>query len=227
MHQPYTYLIKHKPTGKVYYGVRYSKKCKPADLWDTYFTSSKDIHKMIKEYGKDSFITEIRKIFVDPSDAINWELRVLRRMKVLDRDDFINRNIPGMTLRFTLSEETKKKMRKPKPAGFSEKLQGNKRASVTKGKPKSKEHCENISKGKKGKNFGRVGENAPRFGTSKTDKEIEKMKNTKLSQNRKWMNNGVNSAFVPSDDISSYIEKGYIMGRRSRNLKQSGEYFEL
>jgi hypothetical protein len=77
-------------------------------------------------------------------------------MKVLDCDDFINRNIPGMTMRFTLSEETKQKMRKPKPVGFGETLKGNKRASVTKGIPKTKEHSENISKGKKGKNFGRV-----------------------------------------------------------------------
>ena len=42
MHQPFTYLIKHKTSGKVYYGVRYAKKCSPIDLWTTYFTSSDD-----------------------------------------------------------------------------------------------------------------------------------------------------------------------------------------
>jgi hypothetical protein len=70
MYQPYTYLLRHLPTGRAYYGVRYAKGCSPADLWVKYFTSSKDIHNMIKEYGKDSFTAEVRKIFVDPAKAV-------------------------------------------------------------------------------------------------------------------------------------------------------------
>lgn len=213
--QPYTYLIKHLPTGKVYYGLRYSKTSNPADLWKTYFTSSKDVHKLIKEYGKESFVTEIRQTFDSPEKAIKWELTVLRRMKVLSREDFINRSIPGTTLRFTLSEETKEKMRKPKPQGFSESLKGNKRATVNKGVPKTKEHAENISKGKKGKNFGRVGELAPRYGTKKSPEEIEKMKTTKQQQKRKWMNNGESSAFVCENEVDYYLQRGYNLGRGS------------
>jgi hypothetical protein len=213
MHQPYTYLIKHIPTGKVYYGLRYAKGCHPKDFWVKYFTSSKDVRAMITKYGKDSFVPEIRRVFTDPIHAIKWELTVLRRMKVLQRTDFINRNIPGTTLRFILSEETKQKMRKPKPAEFSEGLRGNKRACVTKGVPKTKEHSANISKGKKGKNFGRVGKNAPRYGQVKSVEELLKM--SLSMKKKKWMNNGVNCAFVEPDDIDVYLARGYNMGRGS------------
>ena len=60
---PFTYLIKHIPTNKYYYGVRFRKNCNPNDLWTKYFTSSKKVKLLIKKYGKKSFIFEIRKIF--------------------------------------------------------------------------------------------------------------------------------------------------------------------
>lgn len=34
---PYTYLIVHKPTGKLYYGAKWKKDCLPKDFWITYF----------------------------------------------------------------------------------------------------------------------------------------------------------------------------------------------
>jgi hypothetical protein len=220
MHQPYTYLIKHKPTGKMYYGLRYAKRCHPSDLWESYFTSSKDLEKMLAEDGKDAFVFEVRRTFTDARKAIEWEKKVLRRMKVIKRDDFINRNIPGSSM-FAHSEETKTKMRKPKPEGFGEKMKGKARPDISeklKGVPKTKEHAENISKGKKGKDPFK-GKDHPRYGKKKLPNEVEKMKQTKLSQKRKWMNNGINSAFVDQNDIDKYLESGYILGRGSKKLK--------
>jgi hypothetical protein len=214
MHQPFTYLIKHLPTGKVYYGLRYAKKCQPLDLWTTYFTSSSDVKKMIEQDGKDSFLFEVRKTFEDPKKAIEWEKRVLRRMRAVQRQDFINRNIPGSSM-FAHSEETKAKMRKPKPVGFSEALQGNKRAIVNKGIPKTKEHAENISKGKKGKAPFK-GQAHPRYGTKKSDEELSKI--SLAMKKKKWMNNGVNCVFVESTEIDDHIARGYIMGRGSRKF---------
>lgn len=211
MHQPFTYLIKHLPTGKVYYGLRYAKKCQPSDLWTTYFTSSSDVERLIEQDGKDSFLFEVRKKFTDTKKAIEWEKKVLRRMKVIQREDFINRNIPGSSM-FAHSEETKAKMRKPKPIGFSEKLKGNKRASVTKGIPKTKEHAENISKGKKGKAPFK-GKDHPRYGKKKTEEELLKM--SVSMKKKKWMNNGINCAFVGPDDVELYLARGYTMGRGS------------
>jgi len=211
MHQPFTYLIKHIPSGKVYYGLRYAKKCHPSDLWTTYFTSSTDVEKLIKKDGKDAFLFEVRKTFSDRSKAIEWEKKVLRRMKVIGRNDFINRNIPGSSM-FAHSEESKEKMRKPKPAGFGLHNKGNKYACKTKGIPKTKEHAENISKGKKGKAPFK-GEDHPRYGTKKSDEELLKI--SAAMKKKKWMNNGVNCAFVEPNEFENYIARGYTMGRGS------------
>lgn len=210
-HQPFTYLIKHIPSGKVYYGLRYAKGCKPADLWTTYFTSSKDIQHLIDTDGIDSFEYQIRKVFTDPLKAIEWEKRVLKKMNAIYNESFINRSIPGSSM-FCHSEETKEKLRKPKPEGFAETLKGNKRATVLKGVPKSKEHAENISKGKKGKAPFK-GEKHPRYGTKKSKDELDKISETKRSQARKWMNNGIEAVFVCSKDIELYESRGYTLGR--------------
>ena len=46
---PFTYLIKHIPTNRYYYGSRYGKECHPKDLWTTYFTSSKKVKALIRK----------------------------------------------------------------------------------------------------------------------------------------------------------------------------------
>ena len=87
---PFTYLIKHVPTNRYYYGVRYKKGCHPKDLWTKYFTSSKKVKGLIKKYGKKSFIFEIRKTFKTTKQARMWEHKVLKRLKVIHRNDFLN-----------------------------------------------------------------------------------------------------------------------------------------
>ena len=70
MTTPYTYHLYHIPTGLHYYGVRWAKNCAPSDLWSTYFSSSKAVKKLIKEYGKDSFIAKVRKVFTTKEQAV-------------------------------------------------------------------------------------------------------------------------------------------------------------
>lgn len=89
----YTYLIQCIPTRQFYYGVRYSNNCDPSDLWNTYFTSSIYVKQLIKQYGKDSFIYEVRKIFKSKTKARLWEQKVLSRIRAADRPDFINKHI--------------------------------------------------------------------------------------------------------------------------------------
>ena len=89
---PFTYLVKHIPTNRYYYGVRFRKKCHPNDLWTKYFTSSKKVKGLIKKYGKKSFQFEIRKTFKTQKQAREWEHKVLRRMKVVERKDFLNQS---------------------------------------------------------------------------------------------------------------------------------------
>jgi len=89
---PFTYLVKHIPTNKYYYGVKFKKGCHPNDLWTKYFTSSKKVKGLIRKYGKKSFLFEIRKTFKTQKQAREWEHKVLRRLKVIYRNDFLNQS---------------------------------------------------------------------------------------------------------------------------------------
>lgn len=129
----YTYLLHHKPTNKFYYGVKFSKNSNPEDFWKRYFTSSKYIKQLIREFGEDSFEYEIRKTFLDVQKARSWENKVLRRMKVVNSESWINRtdnraiyNEVSPTLGRIVPEEQKKRQ--------SEKMIGNKNGSFTKGR---------------------------------------------------------------------------------------------
>lgn len=91
---PYTYRISWSKTGMNYYGVRYGKGCHPTDLFVTYFTSSDYVTDYIKEHGMPD-IVEVRKIFTGKDrrrKATLHEGKVLKRMNVLFRDDYLNKN---------------------------------------------------------------------------------------------------------------------------------------
>lgn len=87
--KPYTYLIGWKHLNKWYYGVRFSKNCNPNDLWKTYFTSSKHVKKFIKENGNPNVI-QVRKIFNTPEQAQIFEHKVLKRLKVINNNKWLN-----------------------------------------------------------------------------------------------------------------------------------------
>ena len=128
----YTYLIKHNPSGKVYYGFRCANKVEPhEDLWKHYFTSSPKIQTLIAETGVDSFDTEIRKVFETKEQAVAWETRVLTRCKVLHDDRWLNQNVAGYIVP---TEESRKKI-----------------SDYHKDKPKSDKHKQNLSTSQKGK----------------------------------------------------------------------------
>lgn len=90
----YTYLVYCVPIDKYYYGVRVAAKVIPTeDLWVKYFTSSKVIKRLREEHGDGAFKVEIRKTFNDANDAIRWEHKVLRRMRVVNDDRWINKSV--------------------------------------------------------------------------------------------------------------------------------------
>lgn len=99
-HQPYTYLLHHIPTNTFYYGVRWAKNCIPDEFWVKYFTSSKKLIPLLRTlFGDESFEYEIRRTFKNKESAVKWEEKLLRRMKVLDKQDvWLNRNIAGAIL---------------------------------------------------------------------------------------------------------------------------------
>jgi hypothetical protein len=159
--KPYTYLIKHRPTGQVYYGVRSANKVNPhEDLWNDYYTSSPRVQRLIEETGKESFDVEIRRVFETKEQAVAWETKVLRRCKVLHDPKWINQNVSGYIIP---TEESNKKISdfhkdKPKTDDHKRNL-----SLSQKGKPKkstayqSKEYRENMSKLKTGEGNGMYG----------------------------------------------------------------------
>ena len=176
---PFTYLLKHTPTNRYYYGVKFKKGCHPNDFWTKYFTSSKKVKGLIRRYGKKSFQFEIRKTFKTQQEAMNWEHKVLRRMKVIYRNDFLNQTDnksidPKIVIKYNTTriqpwlgrkhtEETKRKIS----------LSG-------RGKKRSKETSERISKAlKKIYKY----KKHPRLGLKHTKKSKIKMSIVKIGAN--------------------------------------------
>jgi hypothetical protein len=135
--KPYTYLVKFKLTGKVYYGSRCQNYTKfnrtPAeDFWNHYTTSSENINNLIEEHGKNAFEYEIRRTFDSIEDMANWETKVLTRSRVLERQDrWMNGNVAGKKI---LTEAGAKVI-----------------SATHKDKPKTEEHKKNLSASQKGK----------------------------------------------------------------------------
>lgn len=78
----YVYYIRHIPTGKYYYGSRYnhikSGDNPEDDLWVKYFSSSREVKKLLKETGKDSFETTILFKDNDPGTCFEFEQTVIK-----------------------------------------------------------------------------------------------------------------------------------------------------
>lgn len=94
MSTPFTYLIGWSSLGLFYYGVRYRAGCHPNDLFSKYFTSSKLVHQCIIDHGMPDVI-EVRRVFKFPKQALVWEQKVLRRLKVLYNNKWLNKNVSG------------------------------------------------------------------------------------------------------------------------------------
>ena len=157
---PYTYLIKCLIDNTFYYGVRYKTGCNPKEFLINYTTSSKEVKNKLKKYGKESFVFEIRKTFQDKNKARLWENKVLKRMNVIHRDDFMNKtnNISiapmyGLDNPMTKSDvidkfkmsRAKNPTRKPSPREVYDRL-----SKLYKGKKRPKEVGEKISNALKG-----------------------------------------------------------------------------
>lgn len=86
---PYTYMIKWTGRGMSYYGVRYSQRSCPEDLWVSYFTSSKRVSEYRAEHGEPD-VVQVRRVFATAEAARRWECALLRRIKAPSRSDFLN-----------------------------------------------------------------------------------------------------------------------------------------
>jgi len=206
--KPYTYVVKHKSTGKAYYGSRCKNYTKlnrtPAeDFWKHYTTSSENINNIIEQEGKDAFDYEIRRTFDTVEEMANWETRVLTRSKVLERQDvWMNGNVAGKKI---LTEAGSKKI-----------------SETHKDKPKTKEHKQKLRESNIGKNKGRKqteehrkanskansGANNPMYGpcTKERAENISKAKKGKPAKNK-----GVPMLQEQKDAIAATKEKNKVI----------------
>jgi len=190
--KPYTYLIKHRPTGQVYYGVRSANKVEPhEDLWNKYYTSSPRVQKLIEESGKESFDVEVRKVFETKEQAVAWETKVLRRCKVLHDDRWLNQNVAGYIIP---TEESNKKISdfhkgKPKSESQKEKIRES-NIGKNKGKIATAEHRRKNSDAHKGSKNGRYGlevseETRRKISEAKKGKQVAHNKGVPMSEEQK------------------------------------------
>lgn len=89
---PYSYLIGWTAHDRWYYGIRYAKGCHPSELWKTYHTSSNYVKIFREAYGEPDVI-EVRRTFEDKNKAIEWEKKVLTRLKVNKNPRWLNATV--------------------------------------------------------------------------------------------------------------------------------------
>ncbi len=88
---PYTYLIGWSKLDTWYYGSQHGKTCHPDNLWIKYFTSSDYVKEFRKLHGEPD-VVRVRKTFAEPKHAIEWEYKVLRRLKVVESQRWLNKS---------------------------------------------------------------------------------------------------------------------------------------
>lgn len=196
MYIPFTYHIAWTEHNLHYYGVRYAAGCHPDNLWNPYKTSSKVVKALLESIG-DPDIREVRKEFKTQEEAIKWETRVLKRIGVIKRDDWLNECVfPAIDNRgrkcsdetkkkmsnskLQMSDETKKKMSISKMGHTVSKETRQKLSDKHSGKVLSKEHKDKISLAM----LGRPGPMAGKKHSDVTKNKISKAKKGRVS-NRK------------------------------------------
>ena len=102
----YTYLIGWTKLDRWYYGAKFGKDADPARLWTKYKTSSKYVTVFAQENG-DPDVIQVRKTFTNKKKCMLWEHKVLKRMKVVYNDRWLNKSDNMVIDYFTMKKNTK------------------------------------------------------------------------------------------------------------------------
>lgn len=155
----FTYHLYHTPTDKNYYGVRYANRCDPSDLWTTYFSSSVVVHRLIEEYGIDSFVATVRKTFDTKESAIEYEMRFLKKINAAVNDKWLNRHNGDKKFRGAqlITEKTRVKMSKSRKGKTHSEETKQKMSKSSKNRPPvSEETRQKMREANKGRGLGRT-----------------------------------------------------------------------
>lgn len=230
MNQPYTYLIICLPTNQWYYGVRYAKSCHPDEFWKKYFTSSEKVKYLIEKYGKEAFSFEIRKIFNSKEKALQWEKKVLMRMKIMKRSDCLNMAITGNT---PYSQEAMKKANIQKYGveyPFQSKIIQEKIKLKDKDYTKIQEKVQNTMQEKYGSHFLASNNFKDKMKTTFKEKYgVERVcdipsvreKKKKLNAGKIWVKHStLGQKRIDPYELDKYYELGYVKGVNNRRKER-------
>jgi hypothetical protein len=209
---PYTYYI-ICPNWKLYYGYRSANKVSPEeDLWNVYFSSSKPVEELRKQYDDALFVATVHKTFETDEDARVYEEKFLTENGCVKSDFWLNRAVypkefctpehmteetkKKLSIALTgrkLSESHKENLRKPKPLR-TEKHKENLSKSL-RGRDFSESHKENMRKPKsdahrKNMSISRMGSKNHMYGKKVSEDAIEKREATKRKKRREDPNYG-------------------------------------
>lgn len=87
--KPYTYLVGWSDKDLWYYGVKFGNDADPAKFWVEYYTSSKKVKLLRDEIGEPD-VKEVRRVFDSQEAARKWETDVIRRIKAVESDKWLN-----------------------------------------------------------------------------------------------------------------------------------------
>jgi hypothetical protein len=181
---PYTYCITHKITKKSYYGRNASKGCHPNDFWNTYFTTSDIIKQIIKQEGKDIFVTKIMRIFDSVKQCQEHEIKFLTRIHAASNPKMYNRH-NGSTKFYNMN-------------GFPHSQDSKTKISIAnKGKPKSAEHKAKLS-------ISRIG---------KITSLITRSKMSQQRKGKIWIHNDSIYKIIKPSELSIYESNGFVKGK--------------
>lgn len=219
----YTYLIGWTKHNKWYYGVRFSNKSNPKDLWVTYFTSSKYVKDFRKLNGEPDII-EVRKVFNNANSARLWEEKVIRRLNLVSDNKWLNK-----------SDNTKKFYFEGKRPPFSEEHK-RKLSEAAKKRKRTKEHLEALHKGRRNsKNSIKHNEaiSANRRNHIKSEETKIKMSDSRknnpkiieLSSNAGKISgeNRKESGYYKTQEYSDMVKKGWITRRKNKEVLSYGD----
>lgn len=163
--QPYLYAVGWTSLNKFYVGVRYAKACHPSELWNGYYTSSRYVKDLAREYGDPDYL-DILGTYSTPQEAVDAEVEALEKFGLHLHPDFLNKSA-GRAISFDAEVRARMssiaRARGPwsdeRKAAHSVALKGRTQSAVTrakmsetsKGRSKSPEHLAALSKSRKGK----------------------------------------------------------------------------
>lgn len=199
---PFTYYISWSKLDIHYYGVRFANGCDPSDLWTKYFTSSEIVKEFRKNHGEPDII-QVRKIFTDFNKARIWESRVLRKLKVKKKSNWLNDGM-GIAFNWKSGKEHQNYGRV-----FSE--EARKKQSISRSKLRwwnnGLEQCFSQHPPDSSYSKGRLSFN-----------NIGAQMGANISKLKKWYTNGNDSIFViPGTEPSGYAPGRIIKNRTKAN----------